>query len=337
MTNVSEREVGPLVTVCVPTVGRPDYLPIMLQSLASQTYRECEILILDNASPRLGQQIIEDFARRDARVRIIRTEERLPLFSNWNRGVRASAAQYLSFFHDDDIYYPDFIERQLRALVESPAAGFVGSNCHVIDDNGQIVGERQLIRSTGLIPGHRFIGDLLRRGRGVMSTPGIMYRREALAASGFDETTSIHYGDFVSLMRIAETWDVAVVNETLWQNRKHSRSGTLSIPISQAMSLRSQVFKDYAEGYLTRWPYDPGDVRTIRWELSASFRLGLLWAWLMASDAEGEGCYIQLRDAGIPRWMVEVLRETERRGLRATQGRRLIAPLIERVARRVPV
>src|SRR3954464_287621 len=116
---------SPLVTVCVPTIGgRRAMLADTLKSLAQQSYRHLEILLLDNASPDDNSGLLQNFVDGDSRAQLLRSEHRLPMFENFNRGVRAARGHCVVFFFDDDVYLPQFIERQLATLISHPRVGF---------------------------------------------------------------------------------------------------------------------------------------------------------------------------------------------------------------------
>src|SRR5439155_12566316 len=95
---------APPVTVALPTIGRMDYLPALLASLEAQTFGDFEALILDNASPPEAQALFAEQVKKDARFRVLRADERVPMFTNFNRGWLEMRGKYLVYFHDDDVY-----------------------------------------------------------------------------------------------------------------------------------------------------------------------------------------------------------------------------------------
>src|SRR5689334_13001499 len=111
---------APLVTVCVPTIGRTEYLPFTIDALRAQTRGDYEILVLDNASPPDAQAQLEAWAAREPRVRVLRVDPRIPMFANFNRGIAAARGKYVTFFHDDDVYRPRFLELLVGALEADP-------------------------------------------------------------------------------------------------------------------------------------------------------------------------------------------------------------------------
>ena len=326
----------PLVTVCVPTIGRTAMLEEALHSLRRQTYQHLEILLLDNACPDEGQHILRRFADEDPRARVLRSEQRLPMFENFNRGIRAARGDYVAFVFDDDVYLPRFIEREVGMLEAHPAAGFVGSNYYLIDEIGRVTGLRRLVKKTAVLPGRDYIRGLVWRGRNIIGTPGIMFRRELIAASPFDESLSVNSGDFVMLMRIAEVADVALLTEPLLQIRIH-RMAASSLPLCETVPTRTRILRDYIAEYATRWPEDRAFVRSLERGLERSHLTGLLSGWIAAaSNSEAEACLGGLRESPAGRKLATGLLLLDRVGLSAGKRRALVAPLLRRLGRVVP-
>src|SRR2546425_4829090 len=136
-------------------------------------------MVLDSASPAEAQAVLAEFASSTPNVRILRVDTRVPMFANFNRGVRAGRGEYIVFFHDDDRYEPVFLEKHVAMLEANPRAGFAGGNFDVIDAEGRCIVRRRQIERTGTWSGRYFIERLFRRGRGDLQTPGLIFRRAA--------------------------------------------------------------------------------------------------------------------------------------------------------------
>lgn len=327
----------PLVTVCVPTIGREAMLVETLASLRRQTYPNLEILLLDNASPEPARQILGRFAEEDPRARILRSERRLPMFENFNRGIHAATGDFVVFFFDDDVYLPGFVERELEMLTAHPTAGFVGSNYFLIDAAGRVTDRRRLVKKTGVVPGRDYIRGLVWRGRNVIGTPGIMYRRELIADRPFDETLSIHFGDFVMLMRMAEVADVALIATPLLKIRMHDQAASSSLPPSQAVPLRTRMLADYIADFARSRPDDGAFVASLERGLKRSHLVGLLLGWVAAGDdAEAERCLGELRSLPSGGRLTASLRALDRLGLSAQRRQAVLAPLLARLGRAFP-
>jgi len=313
----------PLVSICVPTIGRLEYLSATLQSLREQTYENYEVIVLDNASGPEAQSLLTEFVANHSNAQILRVNERLPMFTNFNRGIRAAVGEYVVFFHDDDHYDPRFLEAHIAVLEANPQAAFAGSNWNMINGEGQLTVRRRLIKRTGTWNGRDFIERLVRRGRSELATPALVFRREVVKTRGFDERCPIHWGDFTILMRIAEQWDVAVVADPLFSWREHEQNSS-KMPFSQSIPLRTRVLHDYCSEYAVRHPEDLEFLNRLRSFVDRGHNRGLLWGWLVASDdTESRACRRLLEEASCP--MTEgLLSLLESVGLTVTCRRSLV-------------
>ena len=313
----------PLVSICVPTIGRLEYLSATLQSLREQTYENYEVIVLDNASGPEAQSLLTEFVANHSNAQILRVNERLPMFTNFNRGIRAAVGEYVVFFHDDDHYDPRFLEAHVAVLEANPQAAFAGSNWNMINGEGQLTVRRRLIKRTGTWNGRDFIERLVRRGRSELATPALVFRREVVKTRGFDERCPIHWGDFTILMRIAEQWDVAVVADPLFSWREHEQNSS-KLPFSQSIPLRPHVLHDYCSEYAVRHPEDLEFLNRLRSFVDRGHNRGLLWGWLVASDdTESRACRRLLEEASCP-MTVGLLSLLESVGLTVTCRRSLV-------------
>ena len=105
---------NPLVSVIVPVYNQEPWLPQCLESICAQTYRDLEIILVDDGSTDGSGRICDEYAVRDSRARVIH-QENLDLCAARNRGQAESHGEYLAFVDGDDYIHKDFI----RLLVEA--------------------------------------------------------------------------------------------------------------------------------------------------------------------------------------------------------------------------
>lgn len=284
-----------LVTVCVPTVGRVGYFEETMQCLRTQTYPSIELLVLDNGSPPDRAVEIAAAAATLPRARVLRSEQRMPMFANFNRGIREAQGEYVAFFHDDDWYDPEFLARYVSLLNRWTDAGFAGGNYGIMNEHGETVRYKRNIRSTQIWRGAEFIAKTMGSGRNALATPGLVFRCAALAQTGFDESISPNWGDLVVLSRIAERWDVAVDPAVLYCWRVHGSNGS-RVPFSESVPLRDTIVADYARELRVRVPTLAGLSDRIDRRRGRMRWTGLAWGWLTATtDKEADACIAQLR------------------------------------------
>lgn len=110
----------PKISVIVPVYKAEKYLQQCVDSLLGQTLRDIEIILVDDGSPDGCPAICDDYARQDARVRVIHKENGGLLRARIT-GVEAAKAPYVGFVDDDDYAAPDMFETLWQAAVEHRA------------------------------------------------------------------------------------------------------------------------------------------------------------------------------------------------------------------------
>jgi GT2 family glycosyltransferase/glycosyltransferase involved in cell wall biosynthesis/Flp pilus assembly protein TadD len=113
MPEPSRREAVPLVSVIIPTYNRADTLHEALASLEQQTFRDFDVVVVNDAGEDVAA-VVEGFSRTLS-VRYIRHEENRGLPASRNTGLKATHSTYVAYLDDDDIYYPHHLETLVRA------------------------------------------------------------------------------------------------------------------------------------------------------------------------------------------------------------------------------
>lgn len=109
-----------MISVIVPVYRVERYLDRCVESIVSQTYRDLEILLVDDGSPDRCGEMCDAWAKRDARIRVIHKQNG-GLSDARNAGIDAAEGELLSFIDSDDYIEPDMLENLCRALNEQAA------------------------------------------------------------------------------------------------------------------------------------------------------------------------------------------------------------------------
>ena len=117
----------PKISVIVPVYGEDKYLPSCIESIQDQTYKNLEIILVDDGSPDRCPQICDQYARNDDRIRVIH-KMNAGLVEARKTGIRLSTGEYIAYVDGDDIIEVDFIERMVEVAtaeeVDVVIAGF---------------------------------------------------------------------------------------------------------------------------------------------------------------------------------------------------------------------
>jgi glycosyltransferase involved in cell wall biosynthesis len=169
--------VAPRVSVVLAVYNGERHLEASLRSILDQTFRDFELVVVDDGSTDGTAQILSAVARSDERAVIVPQENR-GLTASLNRGIALARGAYIARQDADDLSRPERFERQVAYLDGHPSVAALGTAADVIDGSGTIVG--RLGAAVG--------AAAVRRGLLTLrSTPvhgSMMMRKSALAASG---------------------------------------------------------------------------------------------------------------------------------------------------------
>ncbi len=130
--------IGPRVSVVICTYNAGDYLLESIGSALAQTYRDIEVIVLDNASTDHTPELVKRF--NDPRFRYIRNETNLGFVGNVNKGLSIAAGEFVNFLGADDIWEIDYLERAIQLFDSHPNAYVCHSVVTIIDPQGRKIG-----------------------------------------------------------------------------------------------------------------------------------------------------------------------------------------------------
>lgn len=122
----STRTNGPLLSAIVRTYDRPQLLARALDSLAAQTYRDVEAVVVNDAGPDVSELLAR--YQNLLTIRYVHRPRNGGLVAAVNDGVRAAQGTYVGYLDDDDLWYPDHAARLVDVL-ERTGAGVAYANC----------------------------------------------------------------------------------------------------------------------------------------------------------------------------------------------------------------
>ena len=214
----------PLVSVIVPVRDGESSIGDTLASAVGQTYQNVEIIVVDDGSQDGTRAVVEAWARRDARVRLI-VQQNAGVAAARNRAIAASRGEFIAPLDADDLWDPHKIEQQVRRMIDAgEETGLVYCWWASIDVGGALLDCSPRWRIEG-----RTADRLLQVNyTGNASVP--LYRRRCLEqVQGYDvmlRERAEGCEDWDVALKVAERWRVAVVPSVLVAYRK--RSGSLS-------------------------------------------------------------------------------------------------------------
>lgn len=227
-----------LVSVVVPAFNAGSTIRESVNSALNQTYRNIEVIIVDDGSTDDTRAVASELSRRDARVRYV-YKQNGGVASARNKGIAEARGDYIATLDADDLWYPTKLARQVERFdSKGPNTALVYAWCCWIDQDGNITGSAPPSRLEGSILPQMCLGNV------VISGSNALIRRDALvAAGGFDESLRARGGqgceDWKLYLRIAELYEIAMVPEHLIGYR--ISPGSMSDDLEQMMRSRRLV------------------------------------------------------------------------------------------------
>jgi len=134
----------PLVSVIIPTYKRIDLLKKSVDSVLNQTYKNIEIIVVDDNEPSSYYRnetslILNNYIKTYENIKYIQLEKNSGGCIARNTGLQEAAGKYVNFLDDDDIFYPEKIEKQVSKFENSTEQlAVVGCFANIRDNNGKI-------------------------------------------------------------------------------------------------------------------------------------------------------------------------------------------------------
>lgn len=126
---------NPLVTILMPVYNGERFLREAIDSLLSQTYRNIEILIINDGSTDQSGEIIRSY--QDKRIRYVVNERNSGLIFTLNRGLELATGEYLARMDSDDVCAIERIGKQASYLEQHPDIAIVATTIEMMDEAGK--------------------------------------------------------------------------------------------------------------------------------------------------------------------------------------------------------
>ena len=229
----------PRVTIAIPLYNKARYIGETLESALRQTYRDIEVLVLDNCSTDGSDAIVT--AHHDSRIRTIRHPENIGMIANFNSALAVAEGELVKILCADDLLKPESIAKQVAALDDAgPKAVMAVSQHDFVSAHG-----RTLIRGTG-VPGMSGYYEAAEAVRIIRDAAGnifgteaqVLFRKTALAdiewyRDGFTEI------DF--FLRLLTHGGVVVLPESLSAVRLSKTSASFRVAKTYARSFNGAI------------------------------------------------------------------------------------------------
>lgn len=127
----------PLVSIILPVQNSDLFLEECLESLLKQSYKNIEIIAIDDNSKDDSFKILKSFKKTDKRLRVFRNVKKYGIAVCFNRAIKLSKGQFIAFMDAKDKSFMHRIKKQLNFLLENPKTVAVGAQCIITNQNNK--------------------------------------------------------------------------------------------------------------------------------------------------------------------------------------------------------
>jgi glycosyltransferase involved in cell wall biosynthesis len=235
-----------LVSVVVPAHNAALTIDETLRSIRSQTYRNLEILVVDDGSTDATRKIVEAHVASDSRVRLI-LQKHGGVAAARNRGIKESTGDLVAPVDADDLWRRDKIERQVEALANGDGRiGLVYCWYAMIDEDSRVRSRHHRPTEQGDVLAAMCLRNLVGNG-----SSALMTKRAILDAGGYDTTLVERDAqgceDLKLYFQIAEKYHFAVVEDHLTGYRR--TASNMSADVLQMLRSRDLAMSEFRARY----------------------------------------------------------------------------------------
>ncbi|CAI3397726.1 glycosyltransferase family 2 protein [Enterococcus cecorum] len=214
-----------LVSIIMPSYNTSDFIGDSINSVLNQTYKNWELIIIDDNSSDNTADTVQSF--NDSRIRyLVNSENKGAAFSR-NRALREAKGNWIAFLDSDDIWYPNKLENQLNFMVNT--------NCSFSYTNYKVMGEATLVTGPKIIT---------KKNMYRYCWPGcltVMYNAKRVGLLQISEIEKNN--DYAMWLSVSEKENCYLLDETLAEYRKHRKNSISNVNKVQLIKWHYLLFR----------------------------------------------------------------------------------------------
>jgi glycosyltransferase involved in cell wall biosynthesis len=216
--------VDPIISIVMPAYNAERFIAEAIESVQAQSWKNFELIILDDGSLDSTRIIAESYARSDARIRV-ESHENLGVAPTLNKGLSIAASEWVAVMHADDVMMPNRIERQLEFVAAHPELAVASSWVQHIDGQG-----RTIAKDHSTLLTHQAVQEHYKTGKliGISHPASILRKSAVLAVGGYRSQFRVNEDIDLWNRLLEQGYKIIVQPEYLLKYRIHSDSASIA-------------------------------------------------------------------------------------------------------------
>ncbi|PRY82679.1 glycosyltransferase family 2 protein [Alkalibacterium olivapovliticus] len=220
-----------LVSIVMPAYNCADFISITLDSVLEQTYKNWEVIVIDDNSSDNTDEIVKKYTKKDKRIKLHKQEKNFGAAVARNTAVELARGKYIAFLDSDDVWFPDKLTKQISFMKENNYL-FTCTSYTKIDENGMY-----LNRTIGVRKQSTYV-DILKKNPGNST---VIYNAEVIGKVNIPNIRKRN--DYVMWLSVVKNAGMLYgMEESLASHR--IRSGSLSKKKSNLVKYHWKVYRE---------------------------------------------------------------------------------------------
>lgn len=211
----------PKISVLLTCYNHIDYLPEALESIRHQTFRDVEIIAIDDGSTDGTREWLTENAKD---CLLIFNETNLGTYGSLNRALSNASGDYIAILNDDDVWHPEKLEQQLTMFERYPDSGLCHTHGKFIDGQGATIPGSPLGFEFPRTENGNVLLALFYQNKIIASA--VLVKRSCFEVCGDFNTSYFGSGDWEMWFRIAECFNVCYADGILTYYRVHGKNAS---------------------------------------------------------------------------------------------------------------
>ena len=210
------------ISVIIPTYNRAKLIGNSIKSVLNQTYKNLEVIIVDDVSTDNTKEIINKI--EDNRIKYIKLRKKGGAANARNKGIKIAKGKYIAFQDSDDIFYPNKLENQLKTIIKKDS-DLDFCKIKYIAVNRKSYFEPNIRQEKSIFSG-KIYEEIISNGN-FISTPSMLVKKNIIMEYYFDSNLPM-FQDYELILRMFPKVKISYTNEVLLELHKQKDSITRS-------------------------------------------------------------------------------------------------------------
>lgn len=211
-----------MISVIIPIYNGDKYIKRTLDSVLNQSYKDFEIIVVDDKSVDGSLELIENMAREYKKITVIRNRINSGFCVSANMGIEEAKGEFLIVLGQDDILEFNHMEQMIQKFDDAKVVG-VYCDSHLIDSDGRYMNKDLIVKKNELTT-----RDFVKNN--VMPSCGLLLKKDAVVAAGgyIEREEYPHYGEWDLWIRLLEIGRMVKCSNVKSNYRRHNNNLTNS-------------------------------------------------------------------------------------------------------------